>query len=406
MRKLLFIEIVDAQKRVYLNANELSDTKYLVFCLNRDSFIHTQIEIIAAGLAHLALPIYCEQVTIQELHRLLRDHGFEKRVGSEFSFEFTRTSKISRLDSLNISDTEQGGQIAVLLRQWDAYELTKNCITDLQLTTYQNLDIIILDDASSDLSYIKLFIEFSGVHIIRTLYKMEYCASFNFLARYSEIINADYIFVLNNDTKGFSENIFEQLLEAFQDNSVGIVSSRVMDFHGNFRLKQDRTWLGIKFNIATEGYLIPIPIWKKVRGFNPRLIRFAEDLEFIYQLEHLGYKQKRIDSVSFDHLGSGSSSRQNFVPVYFSVRNLIWIQKLYFPDHSTSAIVMRSIHKTWPVVSRVNSKDQKRHLMSKVTYLVIGIVRGVFSKLDTRPNETDFLECLSRSPLGLARKLP
>ncbi len=401
----MILKFVDCQEIVLSSYLFEPESRLIILCHNSDCFTKTQSEVVDLGLANMVLPFFSKKISIDDVFRLVIDTGFERLSGSNLDFYSSRGIGHVLVPQNPAQNPKDKGKIAVLLRQWDAYELTRSCIEDLLLTTYQNIDIVVLDDASLDLSYIRLFIEFPQIHVIRSQKRLEYCLSFNFLAKYSEVIRAAYIFILNNDTKAFSPNIFEELLEGLKDQSVGIVSSRVMDFDGNFRLKQDRTWLGIKFNIATEGYLIPIPVWKKVGGFNPTLVRFTEDLEFVYQLQQLGFSQLRMDSVSFDHLGSGSSARQNFVPVYFSARNLIWIQKLYFPNTGLHSILLRSFQKTWPVVLRLNSKDKKRHLFAKLTYLSLGIFRGLFSKMGVRCNEMSTSDYLSKSPLGFFERL-
>ena len=278
--------------------------------------------------------------------------------------------------------------------------MTKNCIDDLFATTYGNLEIALLDDASKDLSYLEIFCRYPDVHVIRSLHKLEYCSTFNLLSRYSENLIVDFLFIVNNDTRKFSSHMFEDLLSAFEDQSIGIASPRVMDYTGNLIVKQDRKWLGIQFNIATEGYLVPLKVWNKIGGFNPDLIRFAEDLEFVFELQKLGLRQARVDTVHFDHLGHGSSSKLNFVPVYYFARNLIWIQKIYFPKDALWSMAVKSIKKTWPIVIRRNSLDEKMYFSRKFVYLFLGILHGLFFHLKKRPNVVSIELFLTDSPLG------
>jgi len=377
-----------------------ANTKSIVICDSKNSFIEIQLKIFELCLANRAIPILTSQTSTSEIIKFMQERnlidscvlGKSSEINPEFIFSKPLQTKFP--------EVMNSKRIGVLLRHWDAYELTKNCVDDLFATTYENLEVALLDDGSKDLSYLEIFFRYSDVHVIRSLHKLEYTSTFNLLSRYIENLSVDFLFIVNNDTRKFSSNMFEELTSALEDQSIGIVSPRVMDYEGNLIVKQDRKWLGIQFNIATEGYLIPLRVWKKIGGFNSNLIRFAEDLEFVFELQKFGLRQARVDTVHFDHLGHGSSSRLNFVPVFYYARNLIWIQKIYFPRATLWSMARKSIKKTWPVVTRRNSLDLKIYFFRKFFYLWLGILNGLIFRLEKRPEEVSIRLLMSDSPLG------
>jgi GT2 family glycosyltransferase len=392
----------------FIGSNELASLtnatnqnfKTIVYCTSASSLICVQVRILELGLANRAIPLLKseaseEQVLLfaRQAHSKFSESNVKKGNPVYPAADRVRHSSISRIKD----DSEK---ICVLLRHWDAFELSEQCIVDLYSTSYSSLEIALLDDASKDLSFLQLFFRFPEIHVVRSLHKLEYCATFNLLALYARRLHSKYIFVVNNDTSNFSKNIFQKLVLKLQDPTIGIVSSRVMDYKGNLIVKQDRKWLGIQFNIATEGYLLPIKVWNLIGGFNTSLVRFTEDLELVFQLQKLGYKQGRVDDVYFDHLGHGSSARLNFIPVYYYARNLIWIQKIYFPREKLIKLVISSTQKTWPVVIRENSLDSRRYICRKILYLAMGLWAGVFTSLGKRPSIESFEDLLISKPLG------
>lgn len=88
------------------------------------------------------------------------------------------------------------------------------------------------------------------------------------------------------------------------------------------------------------------------------------------------------------------------MPVYFYARNLIWIQKIYFPKTSLGSMAAKSIKKTWPVVTRRNSLDQKSYFFRKFFYLWLGILSGLIFRLKKRPNPVPIRLLMEDSPLG------
>jgi GT2 family glycosyltransferase len=375
-------------------------TKSIVICDSRNSFIQIQLKIFELCLANRAIPILASQTSAAKIIKFMQERNLIDHSMLSNSSEINPEFIFLRPLQVKNSEVVKSERIGVLLRHWDAYELTKNCIDDLLATTYGNLEVAVLDDASKDLSYLEIFFRYSDVHVIRSLHKLEYCSTFNLLSRYTENLSVDFLFIVNNDTRKFSSHMFEELVSVFEDQSIGIASPRVMDYAGNLIVKQDRKWLGIQFNIATEGYLIPLRVWKKIGGFNSNLIRFAEDLEFVFELQKLGLRQARVDTVNFDHLGHGSSSRLNFVPVYYYARNLIWIQKIYFPQATLWPMAINSIKKTWPMITRRNSLDQKRYFFRKFFYLCLGTLSGLTFRLEKRPDEVSIKLLMTDSPLG------
>ena len=261
-----------------------------------------------------------------------------------------------------------------------------------------------IDDASKDESYLQLFLTYLEVHIIRSLDKLEYCNSFNLLAKYVTQTADDYIFIVNNDTRDFSTNIFEELIANLNER-IGMISSRVKDFQGNFTLAKNRKWLGIPFNVATEGYMIKLSVWNEIGGFNSSLIRYTEDLEIVKRMESFGLYIKRVDSVYFAHLSNGSSSKQNFVPVYYLARNLVWIQKIYFPEKSLLKMVWISLQKTWKVVTKKNSLTGKRHIFLKIIYLAFGLIFGIFKNCSPNNPNYDPFELFNKPPLRFIQNL-
>lgn len=383
-----------------------SSVKSLIVCKDKKAFIEIQLEIITCGKANLALPLMDSGLSHYDLERKLIALGLCKRIGPNLQltnaiYQSTNSSS-ERVEK--DKDQKMLPLISILIRQWDAYNLTATCIESIRSTSYYRKKIVMIDDASKDESYLQLFLTYLEVHIIRSLDKLEYCNSFNLLAKYVTQSADDYIFIVNNDTKDFSTNIFEELI-ANSNELTGMISSRVKDFQGNFTLAKDRKWLGIKFNVATEGYMIKLSVWNEVGGFNSSLIRYAEDLEIAIRMESLGLHIKRVDSVYFAHLSNGSSSKQNFIPVYYLARNLVWIQKIYFPEKSLLKMVWMSLQKTWKVVTKKNSLTGKRHIILKITYLAFGLIFGIIKNCSPNNPNYDPFELFNKPPLRFIQNL-
>ena len=219
--------------------------------------------------------------------------------------------------------------IGIVMRNYNAYHLTSECISSLQSTKYKNFIIFIIDDASKDNSPDLLSKNFPNVRILRSAKYVEYCVGLNRGARAALEERCEYVFFINNDTKDFSKLFFDELLFEFQkDKSIGLVGSKVRDYDGSIltdgRFKEK---LGVIVNTPTEGFMIRGKVFETVGFLDEYLVRYFEDLDYIIRMRNKGWKTSYVGSVEFKHLGHGTSAKQPFVPQYYRSRNLLLFLK-------------------------------------------------------------------------------
>jgi GT2 family glycosyltransferase len=230
-------------------------------------------------------------------------------------------------------------QIHIVLRYHNAFDLTNECLKSLSKCSYSNLKFLIVDDASSDGTcgdLIKSFKDEINIQSIRVDKYSDYCICLNRGIRYSIQNGADYVFVVNNDTKNFSTNFFEALIQKFNsDPNIGVIGSKVFDFDGIVRSDAKPVIrLGTTIPIPTEGYIFSKDTIKKVGLFDEKLVRHMEDFDYVIRCNLKKIVCTSINTVSFDHLGGGTSRYQIFYPHYYRMRNVVWFIKKYRSDWS------------------------------------------------------------------------
>jgi len=172
--------------------------------------------------------------------------------------------------------------------------------------------------------------------VIRTGKYLEYCKSLNLGIRHALRDGAQYVFLVNNDTKDFSPNYLEEIVGAFeQSDRVGLVGSWCYDYDGKLRWQGvAKEKLGVPMETPTEGFVVKREVFETIGLLSERLVRYFEDLDFIIRLRQAGYETRAVSSASFAHLGGGTSSKQAFIPNYYRVRNLILFMRKYCADKS------------------------------------------------------------------------
>ncbi|MBT4551834.1 glycosyltransferase family 2 protein [bacterium] len=220
--------------------------------------------------------------------------------------------------------------VYILIRNHNAFNLSKTAISSLNKLSYKNFRILLIDDGSKDGSGLRLKEKFSKLELLKTKKYMEFCKSFNLGIKYALKKKAKYIFLVNNDTKNFSKNYLEKVVQAFQKNKkVGLVSSLCYDYNGSLRCDgTPQMRFGVPMETAAEGFIISAEALKKVGLFNQRLFRYFENIDLVIRLREAGYKTLSLHEISFDHLGGGTSSKQIFMSNFYRVRNIfLFIKK-------------------------------------------------------------------------------
>ena len=213
----------------------------------------------------------------------------------------------------------------VVLLNYNNYKYTKGCIESLLNLSYANYNILVIDDCSTEREIDNLNKDFPTVLFHQNIENKHYCKSFNVGTRIAIKNGADYIFLVNNDTKDFSQNFFEVILKKFRsDKNIGMVGSKCIDYDGDIRRDDKASYrFGIEMDTPTEGYVIKKSVFQKIGLLNEFLIIYMEDLDFISRMRSVGYKTAIDTSISFAHLGGVSTSKEPYKYTFLRVRNIV-----------------------------------------------------------------------------------
>lgn len=90
--------------------------------------------------------------------------------------------------------------VYIIIANYNKPDLTINCVKSAMRIKYDNYKIIVVDNGSSDSSYEILREVFSNIEIIRFKERLGFTGAYNVGLRKAIENNADYAFVINNDT--------------------------------------------------------------------------------------------------------------------------------------------------------------------------------------------------------------
>lgn len=285
-------------------------------------------------------------------------------------------------------------RVFIVLLNYNGYEDTIDCFKSLQKISYDNYDIVIIDNDSPDMSLDDIIaymqendidfkyyaspeklIDNAGncpkVSLIQSGFNRGYGHGNNIGIKYALHNGADYILVLNNDTV-VEPDFLEPMVEMCEkDKNIGIASGKIYYYD-----RPDTLWFnGGKFDTSTGKvkhnnfnekdidlvsnesitfitgcmWLIPKKVFDDVGFINEEYFMYVEDLEFCKRVLDKNYKLIiSSNSVIYHKVGSASGGVLSSFSIYWMAKNKVKfikknIQKKYWIIAFTYLIFTNSI---------------------------------------------------------------
>jgi GT2 family glycosyltransferase len=117
--------------------------------------------------------------------------------------------------------------VVAIVLNWNSAEETAECIRSLLSSSYDNLLVVIVDNASTDNSVEYLTAAFPSIRILTNNVNTGYAGGNNLGVKWALNINAEYILILNNDVI-VDINLVSTLIDKIKINSkIGVITGKV-----------------------------------------------------------------------------------------------------------------------------------------------------------------------------------
>ncbi len=118
--------------------------------------------------------------------------------------------------------------VSIIIPHWNGIEVISECLESLQKTTYPNMEIIVVDNNSTDNSVNYIRTNFPQVKISQNKSNQGYAGGCN---RGAEIAQGKYLLFLNNDTIHES-NWIEPLVQVMEKNAqIAAVQPKILNYY-------------------------------------------------------------------------------------------------------------------------------------------------------------------------------
>lgn len=198
--------------------------------------------------------------------------------------------------------------ISIIILNYNAGELLLNCVDSVLKSNYNNTEIIVVDNASSDKSHIICKERFNKIHLISNKDNLGYCEGNNVGIRNA---NGEFIVILNPDTI-VEFNWLNGLLDAYRKKGDGLYQPKILSLYEKDILQSTGNMLhlfGFGFardkgvrddmkrnDIEQIGYasgtclFTSISVLKKLDLLDSFLFLYHDDLDLGWRASQLGIK--------------------------------------------------------------------------------------------------------------------
>ncbi len=129
--------------------------------------------------------------------------------------------------SLTSADPCQPPLVVAIVLNWNGRDLTLDCLASLRRQTYPALQIVVVDNGSSDGSVAAIAAAFPTVIILEAGGNLGFCGGNNLGMEWALAHDADFVLLLNNDA-WFDPALTQELVSAAQaDAQIGLAGPKI-----------------------------------------------------------------------------------------------------------------------------------------------------------------------------------
>ena len=212
--------------------------------------------------------------------------------------------------------------VSVIILNYNAGQLLLDCLESITKTDYDNLEVIVVDNASMDGSHKKCKEKFGNIRLIENEKNMGYCEGNNIGIRNA---NGKFIVILNPDTivepdwlselicayNKYGEALYQPKHLSLYEKSMLMSAGNMMNIFGFGYAREKGKKDMNQYNMIEQiGYasgtclFAPSSVFKKVGLLDPFIFLYHDDLDLGWRAAQLGIKSYYVPSSVIYHAES------------------------------------------------------------------------------------------------------
>lgn len=264
-------------------------------------------------------------------------------------------------------------KVSIVLLNWNGWRDTACCLASLQELHYDNFEVIVVDNGSSDDSVLQLRDRFLSVTLLETGKNLGFAGGCNVGIRRALAGEAQFVWLLNTDTKVDSKALNELISAACRDERIAAVGSAIYSMsepsqlqawgggHVDFLLGRSRHFLKPVHDDALDyitgaSLLLRSSALRSVGLLDEAFFFFWEDADLGFRLRKAHWKLAVAGAAKVWHRQSASlRGKDALLDTYFNQA-----ATLFFRKHAPVPQIPLYLGVTLRVIKRLISRDLER----------------------------------------------
>lgn len=216
-----------------------------------------------------------------------------------------------------------GPLVFAIVVNYNGINYLKTCLSSLEQQSYQNYKIIVFDNASTDTSVEFIQSNFPRIKVIQGKKNFGFAEGNNLAIKFALDNKANYVLLVNNDTKTDKDLIEKLILIAESNDSVGVVGPEIFDLKNTGAIQEmgmsidrfgypfaikNKNSISNVFFVSGCAMLIKSELIIRIGLFDEKYFMFAEDLDFCWRAQLAGYKIILNENAKIYHASGGTIS--------------------------------------------------------------------------------------------------
>lgn len=328
---------------------------------------------------------------------------------------------------LHARRADRAPKVVVVVLNWNGWLDTVECVESLFRSDYPNLHVVVCDNRSSDESLTRLkewaqgilevesavseaghrwayrpipkplqFAEYDctggrpnfrkndpRLTFIQTGANLGYAGGNNVGIEYGLVNDADYVWILNNDTVVGRETLSRMVSHAQEDSAIGIVGSKLLQYRtpdtiqalGGGSLdqrwgKDDQFGRGLRNaqhrdealeleHVIGASMLVRAATIRDVGLMEESYFLYREETDWCIQMRLKGWRLTYCPGASVWHKEGHSIGFKSLLHDYYSVRNMLFLIRKFYPSNLPTAIAFLAFITISPKIARLQFKRLK-----------------------------------------------
>ena len=251
---------------------------------------------------------------------------------------------------------DQQPKVACVILNWNGWQDTIECLHAIENISYRNIQIIVVDNGSTNDSIAKIRSAYPGVLLLESGKNLGFAGGNNVGIREALKQGAEYIWLLNNDTQPEKNALAALVAKALTDPKIGAVASvtyyadvpTAVEAWGGARVN---LWIGYGRNSTVPradtwfdslngtSLLVSSRAIEDIGLLDEGFFLYWEDTEFCLRLRKSGWRIAAAENSRVLHKVNASTGGNKLALDRYQTASGLRLLKLHSPSHRIAAFL-------------------------------------------------------------------